>query len=143
MRGFVLNAWDVLLRGGAALLALGGGLGAPGNGLGLLLLLMAADIVTGVVRAALFRSDKSATGGLSFRAGLLGLLRKGGALLVVAIAALADSAMGRPGMLGGAAAWFYICGEALSVLENVAGMGVPVPPALRRALLGDAANIAR
>lgn len=133
MRAFLGGAWDIVLRGGAALFALYGG--ARGD-LTALCALMALDYLTGVLRAALGKSDKSGGGGLSAAAGFRGILRKGLMLLVVLIAALLDTVAGESGLLRGAVVWFYLCNEGISVLENVTALGVPVPGVVRAALSG-------
>lgn len=131
MRDFLLSAWDVLLKlGGAA-----AGLFSPRpEGLTALCVLMAADYLTGVLTGFFGKSAKSPTGRLSARASFMGLLRKGLILLVVLIAALADRYTGGTGMLQNMTVGFYLCNEGISVLENLALLGVPVPPVLKNAL---------
>ena len=103
------------------------------NGL-VLAVMMIADYITGVLRAALGKSDKTSGGRLSASAGFRGLLKKSLMLLAVLLSALLDDYAGANGVLRTAVIWFYICNEGLSVLENLAGMGVPVPQRLRALL---------
>ena len=53
---------------------------------------------------------------------------------LVLLSALLDDYAGANGVLRTAVIWFYICNEGLSVLENLAGMSVPVPQRLRALL---------
>ena len=103
------------------------------NGL-VLAVMMIADYITGVLRPALGKSDKTSGGRLSASAGFRGLLKKSLMLLAVLLSALLDDYAGANGVLRTAVIWFYICNEGLSVLENLAGMSVPVPQRLRALL---------
>ena len=99
-----------------------------------LITFMAADYITGLIVAGLFhRSGKSATGSLESLAGWKGLCRKGGTLLLVLVAAQLDRVLGsefcRDTVVIG-----FLANEGISILENVGLMGVPYPPAVRKAL---------
>ncbi len=96
---------------------------------------MAVDYLTGVLVAWKGKSAKTENGGLSSKAGFDGLLRKAVILLVVFLAAILDSAldMGKT-MFTSACVCYYIANEGISILENAALIGVPVPPVIRRAL---------
>ncbi len=99
-----------------------------------LLIFMAADYVTGVLVAGVFhRSPKSETGALESRAGLKGLLRKGGVLLTVLAACRLDLLLGGHFIRDGAVIAFIV-NETLSLIENLGLMGVPVPAPLAEAL---------
>lgn len=96
--------------------------------------MMAADYVTGVLVAAVWkRSGKSNTGRLDSRAGFQGLCRKGVALMVVWVAALLDRGLGVD-YVRTAVCLFFTGNEGLSLLENLGLMGVPFPAFLRGAL---------
>lgn len=109
-------------------------LGGWDGALKLLVGLMAADYLTGVMVAGIFhRSGKSEGGTLSSKAGFKGLCRKGAALVVVWVAVLLDQAMS--GQYTRTAVCFFFAGnEGLSLMENLALMGVPFPQILRKAL---------
>lgn len=93
-----------------------------------LLLFMAADWITGLTVAGVFKkSPKSETGALESRVGLKGLCRKGAMLLIVIIAYRLDIMAGLNGILRTGAIITLVCNEALSVLENVNLMGVKYP----------------
>lgn len=113
--------------GGVVIQALGGWDGALQG----LVAFMAADYVTGLVVAGVFRrSGKTEGGGLGSRAGFLGLVRKGGILLLVFLGTLLDSLPGG-GFVRPAVCCFFMANEGLSILENLGLMGVPYPRFLR------------
>lgn len=96
---------------------------------------MTIDYVTGLICGAMGKSQKTETGYLSSHAALLGLLKKALILLVVLLAALLDMAITKSSgvtfeaVMGATCLWF-IASEGLSILENVASMGIPVPKIL-------------
>lgn len=93
-----------------------------------LLLFMAVDYASGVARAAHGRELSSAVG-------FKGLLRKGGILLVVLVAAQLDRvAGGDTYAVRSMVCMFYTANEGISILENVAAMGVRLPQGLLRLL---------
>lgn len=113
--------------GGAAAQALGGW----DMALQVLVSFMAADYLTGLLVAGVFkRSLKTPGGAVSSRAGFLGLLRKCAVLLVVLLAVLLDRAAGSS-FIRTAVCLFFIANEGLSILENLGLMGVPYPAFLR------------
>ena len=99
-----------------------------------LLILMAADYVSGLVVAGVFHaSPKSGGGALESRAGFKGLCRKGMIVLVVLIAARLDLLLGtayiRDGVIVG-----FCANELLSIVENAGLMGLPLPAAVTQAV---------
>ncbi len=126
-----MRIWKGLMAAGGALVGLLGGWSPL---LTALCAFMALDYLTGLCVAALGKSDKMETGGLSSKAGFMGLLRKGLIVLMVLMAALLDRALGEAAVFQMAATCFYIANEGLSVLENAEALGLPVPEALRAAL---------
>ncbi len=99
-----------------------------------LTLFMLADYITGLVVAGVFhRSPKTETGALESKAGLKGLLRKGGMLLVVLVACRLDLLMGSH-FIRDAAVIAFIVNETLSLIENLGLMGVPIPQPLVNAV---------
>lgn len=118
----------------AGLGALAQALGGWDGALQTLVAFMAADYLTGVLVAAVWRrSGKSRSGALSSRAGFQGLCRKGLILLVVWVAQMLDLGMGTA-FARTAVCLFFTGNEGLSLLENLGLMGVPFPGFLRRAL---------
>lgn len=116
-----LAAWAVRVLAAAAA-AIWGGLSPMVQ---LLIVLMALDILTGVLAAYVTRSLSS---DVSFR----GVARKGIVLIVVGAAAVVQEPAGIP--LADAVAGFYLAHEAISLLENTARAGLPVPAVLQAAL---------
>lgn len=128
------NVFETASRAGFALLAfLLRLLGGWDAALGLLLLLMGLDLVSGVFLSFLGKSGQSAGGGFLSRSLFLGLSRKLLMLVLVMVGAAADGLMGtqvaRLSVIG-----FYAANEALSVVENAALCGVSFPRGLLAAL---------
>ncbi|MGG4035002.1 phage holin family protein [Paenibacillus cisolokensis] len=98
-----------------------------------LLVAMGVDYVTGI--AASLKEKK----GLSSLTGAWGLARKGLTLLVIMLTHRIDVLLGTEGMAMGAAIYFYIANELISIVENYGRLGLPLPDSLRRsiALLKD------
>lgn len=99
-----------------------------------LLIMMAADYLSGLVVAGVFHaSRKSANGALESRAGWKGLCRKFFTLLVVVVARWLDLTLGvafiRDGVI-----YCFMANELISLTENVGLMGVPMPAAIRKAI---------
>lgn len=100
---------------------------------------MSIDYVTGLICGAMGRSKKTESGYLASHEAWKGLLKKGVILLVVLLANLLDIAVSKgagitvEAVMGATCLWF-IASEGLSILENVASMGVPVPKILIRML---------
>lgn len=130
--------WDKAVRGLAACVgAIAGMLGGWDPLLRVLVVLMAADYVSGLLVAIMGKSAKTEYGGLSSKVGAMGLARKGLMLLVVLVAAMMDTVMGTgSAMCRDAACWFYIANEGISILENVGLAGAPYPEKLKQ-LLGQ------
>lgn len=100
---------------------------------------MSLDYVTGLICGWAGKSPKTESGGLSSRAAFEGLMRKCMILLVVLLAWLLDYAVATGAGVSfsavtGAVCLWFIASEGVSVLENAAAMGLPVPKVLTRAL---------
>jgi toxin secretion/phage lysis holin len=109
-------------------------LGGWDGALRLLVACMAADYVTGMVVAGIFKkSGKSETGALDSRAGFKGLVKKCAILMLVWLGALIDTYLGSD-YVRTAICLFFIANEGLSILENIGLMGVPYPEFLKKAL---------
>ncbi len=136
MKSFFQHTWDLLMKGGMMAAGFLQGLNGDQNqGIFLLMALMVADYISGVASAALHRSPKTQQGGLSSDAGWRGLLKKALMLLVVLLSYVLDDFVGQGNaMFQTAVTWFYISNEGISLLENLALAGVPIPRKLRAAL---------
>lgn len=105
----------------------------------ILIAVMSIDYITGLITGAMGKSNKTENGYLESHAALKGLLKKGLIILVVLLAALLDQAVSTgagiqfEAVMGATCLWF-IASEGLSILENVAMMGVPVPKILLKLL---------
>ena len=118
----------------AALGAVAGLFGEWNAALTCLLILNAIDYATGVVCAIRGKSVKTETGGVSSKAGFDGLARKAFIWLVILLTAQLDKVIGDSSAFRMAACFYYIANEGISILENVALMGVPVPPFISKIL---------
>ena len=100
----------------------------------IMVICMGADVVTGIVVAKFFmNSPKTESGGYSSREVRKGLMRKGGMCLVVLIAHYVDILIGTQ-YIRDAVVVFTIFNEIMSIFENVALMGVPIPKILLKGL---------
>ena len=99
-----------------------------------LMIFMAVDYISGILIAAVFKkSPKSKNGALESRAGFKGLARKGITLLIVMLAFRLDGITGQNFIADGVIIAF-ITNEAISITENAAIIGIPMPKALTRAI---------
>lgn len=99
-----------------------------------LLVFMLIDFVSGWICAAVFHaSKKSATGGLKSHEGFKGLCKKCMVILLVVVANLLDMQIGTS-YIRDAVCIAFIANELLSIVENAALMGVPVPKVISKAL---------
>ena len=93
---------------------------------------MSIDFITGLICGMLGKSKKTENGYLASHEAFRGLMKKMLIILVVVLAAALDYAVSVSAgiqfeaVMGAACLWF-IASEGLSILENVASMGVPVP----------------
>lgn len=104
-----------------------------------LLSVMTLDYLTGIICGLMGKSQKTEHGGLSSSTAFSGLLKKLLIIVIVALAYLLDHAVGlnvgvQFAAVSGATCLWFIASEGISVIENAAQMGVPIPKALRQAL---------
>lgn len=93
-----------------------------------LLLLMVLDYITGLICAG---KDKS----LSSSAGFRGLAKKIIILIIVGVGVSVDNISGANGIIRSLVIFFYASMEGISILENAARAGVPVPDKLKDMLI--------
>ena len=93
-----------------------------------LLLFMLLDYVLGVICG--INDDK-----LSSQTAFKGILKKVTILIVITVAVSLDTAINAEGLVRGLVLFFYIGLEGISILENAARMGVPIPDRLKDALI--------
>lgn len=106
--------------------------------LAVLLIVMVLDYITGIVKAWM-REE------LSSRVGIFGIIKKLGYLVIVAVAGVVDWLLAYglqqvgidlrlPFLLAAIVTCWLIINELISILENIAAQGGPVPPWLGRLL---------
>lgn len=98
-----------------------------------LIIFMAVDFTTGVISAALGKSKHSKTGKLSSKAGWVGLAKKFCILLMVVVAVRMDILIGTTYIRDATCIGFCV-NELLSIIENTSLLGIPYPPAIKRAI---------
>ena len=104
-----------------------------------LLAVMTIDYVTGILCGLMNKSKKTENGGISSSVAFIGLLKKALILLIVLLAALLDHAISLSAditfkAVAAATCLWFIASEGMSILENAASMGIPIPGILKRAL---------
>ena len=103
-------------------------------GLTTLVIFMALDYLTGLIVAGVFpNSEKTQQGTLESRAGWKGLCRKGVTLLIVLVACRLDLVIGS-NFIRDAVIIAFVTNETISIVENAGLMGIPIPPAITRAI---------
>lgn len=104
---YLLGGWDIALQ--------------------CLVIAIALDYVSGITRAFVTKT-------LSSRIGFQGLLKKMGLLLIVMLGTLIDRVTGNTGAIRTLVIYYFVANEGLSILENLGQAGVPIPPAIKKAL---------
>lgn len=93
-----------------------------------LIILMVLDYVTGVIDAIVEHE-------LNSKIGAIGILRKILMFVVIGVAHVIDVyVIKSPGVLRTATIFFYVSNEGISILENMALIGVPIPKKLKKML---------
>ena len=113
--------------------AIAGAMGGWDATMKVLVVMMAADYMTGLMLAFMGKSQKTEYGGMSSKVGFVGLMKKGMMLMVVLVATMLDTAMGMA-VCRDTACWFYIANEGISLLENMDIAGVPFPEKIKELL---------
>lgn len=92
-----------------------------------LLIAIVIDYISGLIKAYECKV-------LSSKIGFRGILKKVGVLLVVMLAVLIDRVTGETGAIRTLVIYYFVANEGLSIVENLAEAGVPIPKALKKAL---------
>lgn len=95
--------------------------------LSILLTFIITDYITGMIAGA-------TDGKLSSKIGMKGIAKKVCIFVMVAIAHLVDMAIGDGSIFRDATIFFYLANEVLSITENAGRIGVPIPPAIQKAI---------
>jgi len=98
-----------------------------------LVIFMAIDFFTGIVTAAMKKSKHTESGGLSSKAGWFGLVKKVCTLMLIAVAVRMDILLGTT-YIRDAVCISFCLNELLSIVENTSLMGIPYPPAIKKAI---------
>ena len=98
-----------------------------------LLVFMSIDYITGLIVAAVKKSPKSKSGGLSSKAGLKGLIKKCVIFMLVLVAVRLDLTLGTKYIRDAVCIGFMV-NELISIIENAGLLGVPMPLALKNAV---------
>lgn len=101
--------------------------GAPDIWLKFLLTMVIADYISGLA-AAYINND------LNSKVGFMGILKKFMYFFVVAVAHCIDVVTGAGGVLQNLTIGFLMANEGISILENCAKCGIPIPQKLLKAL---------
>ena len=104
-----------------------------------LLAVMTMDFITGIMVGVTGKSPNTEYGGLSSSAAFLGLAKKIIILIVVALAHLLDYAVATSSgidfaAISGATCFWFVASEGISIIENAALMGVPIPDQIKQLL---------
>ena len=108
-------------------------LGGWDSALATLVVFMGIDLVTGVVTAVMGKSKHSSSGSLSSKAGWVGLAKKFCILLMVVVGVRIDILIGT-NYIRDTVCISFCLNELLSIIENTTLMGIPFPPAIKKAI---------
>ena len=101
-----------------------------------LAIMMGIDYIMGIMIASVFKkSEKSKNGGINSRSAWMGICKKVGTLLLVAVAYRIDVSM-KTNFLKDGVCVAFITSEGISIIENARVMGLPIPEILVNALDG-------
>lgn len=92
-----------------------------------LLIVMVVDYLTGIA-SAIYNKE------LSSKIGFNGIIKKFCYLLVVALSVVIDNLTGQSGLIRTLVIYFFVANDGLSIIENMAEMGVKLPQKLIDAL---------
>ena len=122
----IFNAVSVFIGVAGGILA--GIFGQWDTALWALVILMAMDYITGIIKAIYIKK-------LSSEEGYKGILKKITVLVIVALANIVQVITGGAAAVREIVIMFYIANEGISVLENVAAVSTKMPAALKNILL--------
>lgn len=92
-----------------------------------LIVAIAIDYISGLIKAY---NTKTLSSSIGFR----GILKKVAILLIVMLAVLVDRITINNGGIRTLVIYYFVANEGLSILENLAQAGLPIPKALKDAL---------
>ena len=86
---------------------------------------MSIDYITGICKAIIYKKVNSIVG-------VKGVIKKFGYILIVALSVLIDKILGDTSAIRVLVIYFFIANEGLSILENWALIGLPLPNKLKQ-----------
>lgn len=92
-----------------------------------LLVAIVLDYISGMIKA--FETKQ-----LSSKIGLKGILKKVGVLIVVMLSVLIDRVAGNTGAIRTLVIYYFVANEGLSIVENLAQAGIPIPQSIKKSL---------
>lgn len=92
-----------------------------------LIVVIIIDYLTGVLSAIYNKKLNSIIG-------TKGIIKKVGYLCIVALSTIIDIITGQTGVIRTLVIYFFVANEGISIIENIAEMGVPMPKKLIDAL---------
>lgn len=92
-----------------------------------LLIFIVLDYISGLIKAYCTKT-------LSSKIGFKGILKKVGILAIVALSVSLDRLAGDTGAMRTLVIYYFVANEGLSVLENLAEAGIPIPKSIKKAL---------
>ena len=88
-----------------------------------LLIVMVVDYLTGIA-SAIYNKE------LSSKLGFKGIIKKFSYLCIVALSVVIDNLTGQSGLIRTLVIYFFVANDGLSIIENMAEMGVKLPQKL-------------
>lgn len=86
------------------------------------------DILTGIIKSLLMKSNKTLSGGLNSKSMFEGGIKRIFGLLLVALATVLDTIISTDDTyIRVMVVSYYIANESLSILENIGACGIPLP----------------
>lgn len=104
---YLLGGWDIALQ--------------------TLLIVIVIDYVSGICKAIYNKK-------LNSKVGIKGIVKKFAYLLTVALAVELDQITGGTGAIRTLVIYFFVANDGISILENLGGMGIPLPNKLTEVL---------
>lgn len=92
-----------------------------------LTLLVVGDFLSGIGASV-------TEGSMSSKVGYVGIMKKFGIFLIIAMAHQLDLIFGDTNALRDTAIFFYMANELISVVENAGRIGLPLPPAITKVI---------
>ena len=98
-----------------------------------LIIFMGVDFATGLITGAMGKSKHSKSGKLNSKAGWYGLAKKCSILMLIIVAVRLDILLNTNYVRDAVCIGFCV-NELLSIVENTSLMGIPYPPAIKKAI---------